>query len=174
MSGTRRPAIEHLGPVRVSPVRVGPVRARPVAVIAMAAAAGVLLAGCAAGRDEATSRAAAVFDGLVAAAAGVDASVLRTLEVRTTSEAGCGDDTDDVQTTAVATGTLAVAATAADLDSVADTVVGALDGDGWRAIEPTEGLVQRAYQDADGTRATVTEDGRVLVIAVFSACFAPS
>ena len=43
----------------------------------------------------------------------------------------------------------------------------------WTSIEPAPGLDQRAVQDEHGTVVTVTVDGRVLVVAVFTPCAAP-
>jgi hypothetical protein len=145
-------------------------RRRRVVAVAGVLAVAALLAGCAADRTDAIDRAELVFDGLVAAAAALDAETLRTVEVGEITEQACGDDPDVVTVGFTATATAPVTATGLVIDQVADDLIDSLDPELWLPIAASEGVDQRAVRDEAGTIATVTTDTRMLVIAVFAPC----
>ncbi|MDQ1130763.1 hypothetical protein [Microbacterium sp. SORGH_AS_0888] len=130
------------------------------------------LAACAPRDPRAAEEAAsAVFDDLVAAAGRVDTAVLRTLEVDDPSELACARPEGSVQRVYTARGTLAVEAADADASLVVDAVAARLDPGRWDTIRAPEPR-QSAWTDEDGTVATVTADGPVIAIAVFTPCLA--
>jgi hypothetical protein len=144
-------------------------RRTATAVASLLLAAG--LTACAApDPQEVTDSAERVFDDLVSSAAELDAELLRTWDVAPPEEITCADPEDTRQTVLVATGTLAVQAAEGDSIHVFEAVDEQLRGERWDAIRVDRTLTQRAWADDQGIVVSVTAEGSVVTVAVFTPC----
>lgn len=141
--------------------------------VATASAVALLVAGLAACASpdprEARDAASAVFDDLVAAAASVDTAVLRTLETDDPAQLACDRPAGAAQTAFTARGTLSVGADDADAAVVVAAVAAHLEEGRWDPLRSAASH-QSAWVDRAGTVATVTAEGPVIAIAVFTPC----
>ena len=135
----------------------------------------LLLAGCFGPSTESLiAQAEDDFNLLVDAASAVDVAVLHTLEVEKPVAEPCSPDAEDEQTVFVAAGTFAIPARAPDERKLLKELTRSFDEERWMAVDRSQLLdKQSAYLDDDGIVATVTIEGGLLVITVFSPCRAP-
>lgn len=130
------------------------------------------LAGCAGpDPDVITDSARETFDALVAQAAAVDPSLLRTLQTAEPADQECARPEGSAQTAFTATGTLSVEADPSETARIRAELADTLADGGWSPIRASEGsAAQQAWVSEEDVVTTLTVDGPTLVIAVFTPC----
>lgn len=143
------------------------------AALLAAAAAALMLSGCAVTHDPALVRSGAerVFDSLVAQMSAADSASIRAVQVSPAADQPCTGEQDGTRTAFVATATASVTAADGAVGDTAEALAASLDADVWEPIRTDAAETgQRAWASLDGVVVTVTRQDPLLVAAVFTPC----